>query len=173
MKHVRLQPHQTITQKRAEERLERDAANIHQVIRTHPGISGCRAIAEKTGLSPQRIRGVIKRMKNGETGHIRVDHGEGTPTGGPFAGQTVRGWFVMDNRQHHPVMDSADEHSSKIELGVRRSRLLRILQAHGIVGAGKIVKSMEERLGVDVETMAETELEAFLDLVLEEVPNGA
>lgn len=162
-----LKAHETMKQARAKDQLHIDAGKVHDAIRTNPGIAGKNAIAAKTGLSPERVHAVIKRINDGETGQTRVEYGKVRPRGGPHAGEVVVGWYAMDRRRHHAVMDQADEHSALIEVGVRRSRLIRYAQAQGIRGADDVVASIAENLGMSVEAMSESDLEAFEDLLTE------
>jgi hypothetical protein len=144
-----------------------DAGKIHDAVRSNPGAPGKNAIAALTGLSPARVGEVIKRINAGETGHVRMEYGETKPTGGPNAGKITRGWFAMDRKAHHIAMDQADDHGAHIEVGVRRSRLVRVLHARGIRFADEQVRSIEERLGLSVEAMSQADLEAFEELLAE------
>jgi hypothetical protein len=154
--------------RRAQDRLRVDAGKVHDAIRNNPGIGGKNAIAAVTGLSRQRVGSVIERINAGETGHTRVEYGKVKARGGPNAGEVVRGWFAMNLKRHHEVMDQADEHGARVELGVRRSRLVRFAQAQGIRGAEQVVASIEERLGLEIEAMTETDLAAFEELLADE-----
>jgi hypothetical protein len=162
-----LQPYETMKRKRAKDRLDADAANVHRIIRSNPGIASKTAIAARTGLSPERVAVVIKRINRGETGHTRIEYGKIKARGGPNAGEVVCGWYAMDRKRHHVAMDQADEHSGLTEVGVRRSRLVRFAQAQGIRGAEEVVDRIEERLGLSVEAMSQADLEAFEDLLVE------
>lgn len=157
-----LQPSESIKQRRAKERLAVDADLVHSTIRTNPGIAGKSAIAAKTGLSPERVASVIKRINAGETGQMRVEYGEVR-----VHGEVLRGWYAMDRKRHHDAMDQADEHSALTEVGVRRSRLIRFAQAQGIRGAEAVVERIEERLGLSIEAMTQDDLDAFEDLLIE------
>lgn len=163
-----LQPHETIEQRKAKQQLAVDADLIHRIVRNNPGIPSRSAIASQTGLSVRRVKEVMRRINEGETGHIRVEYGRIRARGGRYAGEIVVGWYAMNIRRHHKAMDQADEHSALVEIGVRRSRLIRVVQAHGIRGADEVVASMEERLGLSIEAMTESELDAFEELVLVE-----
>jgi hypothetical protein len=163
-----LQPYESMKRKRAKDRLDADAATVHRVIRTTPGIAGKNAIAAKTGLSPQRVADVIHRINNGETGHTRVEYGVVKAYG-----EVKRGWYSMDRKRHHVAMDCADEHSALVEVGVRRSRLVRFAQAQGIRGAEAAVDVIEERLGLSVEAMSQADLEAFEELLIEAADEAA
>lgn len=162
-----LQPRETMKRKRAKDRLDADAANVHRVIRSHPGIAGKNAIAMMTGLSPERVAMVISRINAGETGHTRVEYGKVKARGGPNAGQTIYGWYAMDRKRHHEVMDQADEHGALVEVGVRRSRLVRFAQAQGMQHADSVVETIAERLGLSVEAMTQQDLDAFEELLVE------
>jgi hypothetical protein len=166
---ILLRPMETMKQRRAQERLAVDADNVHRVIRNNPGIPGKAAIAAQAGLSQERVALVIKRINAGETGHARIEYGEVKARGGPAAGEVVRGWYSTDLKRHHVVLDQADEHSALVEVGVRRARLVRFAQAQGIRGASAVVAGIEERLGLSIEAMTEADLEAFEDLLREEV----
>jgi hypothetical protein len=167
-----LKPHETMKDRRAQEQLALDADNIHRVIRNQPGIPGKAAIAAQTGLSPDRVTHVMKRINRGETGHTRVEYGEIKARGGPYAGELVRGWYAMNLKRHHVALDQADEHSAVTEIGVRRSRLIRFAQAQGIRGAEEVVDSIAERLGLSIDAMSEADIAAFEDLLLEAAPDG-
>lgn len=164
---IALQPYETMKQFKALERLEKNANLIHRVIRDNPGIPSVAAIAAKTGQSVGLVKATIRRMNAGETGHVRIDYGWVRPRGGPYAGSGVTGWFAMTRKAYHSVMDQADEHSALTELGVRRSRLIRLGQAQGITNAEEIVERIEERLGLSVEAMSEKDMEAFMELLVE------
>jgi hypothetical protein len=155
-------------QARSIDQLNVDAGKVHHAIRSHRGIAGKAAIAAATGLTVERVADVIRRINRGDTGHTRVEYGPLKIHQGPGAGTTVWGWRAMNLKQHHALMDHADEHSAKVELGVRRSRLLRLLNAQGIKGAERIVANIETRLGVSVEAMSETDLQAFTELLTED-----
>jgi hypothetical protein len=167
-----LKPHETMKRRRAQERLYRDANLVHEAIRSNPGVAGKGKISTLTGLSPDRVAEVIKRINAEETGHTRLEYGEAKATGGPNAGKVVRGWFVMNRKAHHIAMDQADDHGARIEVGIRRSRLVRLLQAQGIRGADAVVESIEERLGLSVEAMSQADLEAFRELLTEDVADS-
>lgn len=168
-----LRPHETMKQRRAQDRLRVDAGKVHDVVRTHPGIASKAAIAHIAGLSLERVDTVIRRINAGETGHVRLDYGKAEAKGGPHAGEVVLGWFVQNRKAHFAAMDHADEHAALTEVGVRYSRLVRFAQAHGIRGADEVVALIEERLGLSVEAMSEADLEAFEELLLEHAENGA
>lgn len=163
-----LSPLETMKQRRAQEELALDADRVHRVIRNYPGIASKDAIAAQTGLLIRRVSLVIKRINAGETGHARVEYGRMTMRGGPNAGETVRGWYSMHLKRHHPAMDHADEHSALTELGVRRSRLVRFAQAQGMRGAEQVVAEIEQRLGLPIEAMSEADLIAFEELLRED-----
>lgn len=163
-----LNPRETMRRRRAKDRLAIDADAVHGVIRTNPGIVSKAAIAAKTGLSKQRVHEVLQRINSGETGHVRVEYGKVRPPGGPHAGQVVQGWYAMNLKRHHAVMDQADEHSALTEVGVRRSRLVRFAQAQGIRHAEAWVERIEQRLGLSIEVMSEADLAAFEELLLAE-----
>lgn len=152
---------------RAKDKLALDADKVHRAIRNNPGLPGKNAIATVTGLSCSRVAAVIDRINAGETGHARIEYGAVRARGGPYAGETVRGWYSTHIKSHHVTMDQADEHSALVEVGVRRSRLVRFAQAQGIRGADAIVANIEERLGLSVEAMTQADLDAFEELLVE------
>lgn len=154
--------------RRAKERLAIDADLVMWAVKAHPGIPSKAAIASATGLPQVRVDTVIKRINAEEVGGPRLDYGEARATGGPKAGQTVTGWFVQNRKAHHSAMDSADEHSALVEVGVRRARLVRFAQAQGIRGADDAVARIEARLGLSVEAMSQADIEAFEALLVEE-----
>lgn len=162
-----LKPFETIKQRRATDRLAIDANRILDVVKSHPGIPSKGAIASRTGLSIDRVTAVISRINREEVSGPRLDYGEAKATGGPNAGKVVRGWFVQNRKAHHTAMDSADEHAAKIEVGIRRARLMRYAQAQGIRHADEVVARIEARLGLSVEAMSEADLRAFEELLTE------
>jgi hypothetical protein len=164
---LKLKSLETMKQRRAQERLAVDADNVHRVIRNNPGVPSKGAIAALAGLTRNRVVTVIERVNAGETGHPRVEYGEIKARGGPNAGQIVRGWYSTNIRRHHSVLNQADEHSALVEIGVRRSRLVRFAQAQGIRGAEAEVASIEQRLGLSIEAMSEADIEAFEDLIVD------
>lgn len=164
-----LQPYETIEQRKAKQQLAVDADLVHRVVRNNPGVPSRAAISAQTGLSARRVREVMRRINAGETGHIRIEYGKVRARGGLYAGEVVMGWYAMNVRRHHVAMDQADEHSALVEVGVRRSRLIRFAQSHGIRGAEEVVARIEERLGLSVEAMTERDLESFEQLVMEYV----
>lgn len=163
-----LQPHETMKRRRAVERLAIDAHKVETAVRSNPGIPSKAAIAVLTGLSTDRVAAVIERINTEEVGGPRLDYGEARAAAGPHAGRVVRGWFQMNRKSHHVAMDQADEHSATVELGVRRSRLMRLMQARGIRGAEQAVSQLEARLGLSIEAMTEGDLKAFEELLLAE-----
>lgn len=168
-----LKPYESMKQRRAKERLAIDADLIQSIVRSHPGIPSKAAIAARTGLTVDRVATVIERINSEEVSGPRLDYGEAKASGGPNAGKVVRGWFVMNRKAHHAAMDSADEHSATVEVGIRRSRLVRLAQAHGIRHAEAAVAQIEARLGLSVEAMSQDDLEAFEDLLTETAENEA
>jgi hypothetical protein len=165
---VVLKPRETMKQVRAKKRLADHATAIHDVVRSEPGIPSRRAIAARTGLSVGRVTEVMRRMNDGETGHIRLEYGTAPVKSGRWASRApVWGWFAMNRRAHHAVMDQADEHSAKVEVGVRRSRLVRFAQAQGIRNAEAIVDRLAQRLDLSIEAMTDTDLEAFEERLVE------
>lgn len=168
-----LKPYETMKRRRATERLAIDAEKIMSAVKSNPGVPSKSAIAALTGLSHGRVDQVIYRINNEEVGGPRIDYGEAKATGGPNAGRVVRGWFVQNRKAHHAAMDHADEHSALIEVGVRRSRLVRFAQAQGIPYSEGTVESIEERLGLSVEAMTQADLEAFEELLTEAAEEGS
>lgn len=168
-----LQPFETMKRRRAVERLAIDANLVMSAVKSHPGIPSKGAIATATGLSVQRVADVIKRINAEEVGGPRLDYGIARATGGPKAGQEALGWFVQNRKAHHAAMDAADEHSALVEVGVRRSRLIRFAQAQGIPYAQQTVGKIEARLGMSVDAMSESDFEAFMDLLREEAGEEA
>lgn len=162
---VHLKPFETLTQHKALKRLETDAMKVHECIRTHPGIEGKAAIARVTSLSEQRVHRCIKFIQSGDPGLVRVDYGTAKASGGPNAGQVVTGWFAVNLKSHHASMISAEVHSAVVEAGVRRSRLVRFVQAQGMPHAEAVVAALEESLGESIELMSVTDYEAFEDLL--------
>lgn len=90
-----------------------DADAVSSTVRSQPGITSKRAIAEATGLPVARVAHVIKRIQAGDTGHSLVLYGE---IGGK------RGWYATDVRAHLPVILQADAHLAAMEDGYRRRR---------------------------------------------------
>lgn len=163
-----LQPYESMKRRRAKERLAIDADLIMSAVKSHPGIPSKGAIASAAGLSKQRVCEVIKRINAEEVGGPRLDYGAARAAGGPKAGEIVLGWFVQNRKPHHMAMDHADEHSALVEVGVRRSRLIRFAQAQGIRYADSVVANIEERLGLSIEAMTQADLDAFEQLLIEE-----
>lgn len=167
MKKIVLKPRETMKRRRAKEALAIDADLVQDAVRSHPGIPSKTAIAAKTGLSIDRVGAVIERINAEEVGGPRLDYGEAKAAGGPNAGKVVRGWFVMNRKSHHSAMDSADEHAAMVEIGIRRSRLVRLAQAHGIRHADQVVTNILNRLGMTEEVMTENDISAFMELLAE------
>lgn len=165
---IYLNPHETIEQARARQRLKEDAGNVHEVIRRRPGISGKRTIAQYTGLSEERVAEVIRRINTGETGHVRVEYGRHKARSGPCAGQIVSGWFEV-SLPYISLIEQADEHSAHVEAGVRRERLMRIAQAYGMPGAVEHVERMLELLNITDELLSQHDLDTFMKLVSEQI----
>ena len=67
------------------------------------------------------------------------------------------------------MLDQADRHSSKVELGVRMARLLRIAAAKGLIGprAADFVVRAELDIGQNVAAMSTIDYEAFVVLFTE------
>ena len=99
--------------RREEQRLAIDADVVCRAIRSTPGISSKRAIAEAVGLTEARVAFVVKRIKAGDTGHGFVDYGT-------VKGQA--GWYAMDVEQHHRVLGQPYQHAANIEAILRRRR---------------------------------------------------
>lgn len=169
--YLKLQPGETMRDVRVNQRLDRDCANIVRAVERIPGIPSKGAIADETGLKPSRVARCIREINSNETPFQRIDHGRKLAKAGPYAGEVVWGWWPQRTSLYQEVMVQADEHSSSTERGVRRSRLHRLAFAHGLTTkqGAKVVESIESRLGLDVEAMSDADLDAFEELMLEEV----
>ena len=146
------------------ERDDRDTRAVYKAIRSNPGLSGMKRIAEETGLTVSRVEKMIRLIQSGEPGLIRIEYGTVRRRGRGL----VTGWYAMDRPAHLAVLDGADNHDGLSELGLRRRRLVRLAQAAGIVSAEEFVVSIEQRLGVQVELLTQTDLDAFEALLKDE-----
>jgi hypothetical protein len=171
MKITKLEPGETMQDRTRAEQLYVDCGKVADAIRKNPGLSSKVQIGQETGLDAARVHQCIKRINSNETSFSRVDYGERQVKDGLFAGQTRRGWFPMGYASYQPVMNHADEHSSLVERGVRRSRVYRLLFARGLStnAARAAVASIEERLGIDFGELEGEELETAIELLLQEL----
>jgi hypothetical protein len=152
--------------------LDADCAEVAGVIHARPGIESKNQVADATGLSRERVARCIRHINSNETPYARVEYGDGSPKKGPYASSgLVRGWYPQGLAVYQPVMDQADEHSSLVERGVRRSRLLRLAFVTGYTSgtAQCVITSIQQRLAVDVETMSAADFESFEELFVEEL----
>ena len=168
---LKLQPGETMHDVRVNERLDRDCANIVRAVERNPGIPSKDAIADETGLKSSRVARCIKEINSNQTPFQRIDYGLKLAKAGPYAGEVVRGWWPQRKAVYQEVMVQADDHSSSVERGIRRSRLHRLAFAHGLTTkqGAKVVASIEAQLGLDVEEMSEADFGAVQELVLERV----
>jgi hypothetical protein len=168
---VRLEPGETMKVHWATKRLEDDCKEIADLVRRRPGIESKFDIAMTLGLTLKRVSVCIRRINENETSFSRIEYGEREVKDGPYAGETRRGWFPMGRSSYQPIMDDADKSAHRVERGVRHSRLKRLAFAHGLgtKAAADVVSSIEARLGLSVEALSETELEAFEELLIEEL----
>lgn len=165
---INLEPGQTMAQKRAQDRLDWDALRVHREICRKPGIASKADLGDAVGLSDARIDVVIRHINSGGIPSLpMVKHGPIYMKGGPHAGQTVRGWYALNDQRHHVLLDLSDKHSASVEIGVRRSRLVSLALAHGVIGAEAYIASIEERLGETIELLSATDFETFTALVAE------
>lgn len=166
---TKLAPGETMKQRNQMVRLNLDCLMVAQALDNKPGLPSKDAIADETGLDTARVAKCIRWINSNETPYSRLDYGVKTAKAGPFAGQTVQGWWPMKKASYQEVMDQADDHSASVERGVRRSRLERVAFAQGLTTkqAATAVASIEARLGVQVEELSETDLQAFEDLLVE------
>ena len=162
---------ETMHVRKMRERLALDCDKVAAAINRNPGIAGKNEIARQTGLTPLRVHRCLKHINGNESPYARVDYGVSTAKSGEHAGETVRGWWPMRYAVHQDVLDQADGHSSKVERGVRGSRLIRLAHARGLTTkqAKAAVANIEARLGVDVEAMTQADYDAFVEIVMEEV----
>lgn len=162
-----LDPGETMRGRKRKERDQLDMAKVADVVSRNPGVPSKAEIAAKTGLTIARVALMIRKIKDSET-HVWIDYGERKPVGGPYAGTLRRGWFPMSRKAYHPVLDQADEHEAKVQIGVHRGRLIRYGRGQGIRNADEVIRSIEERLGLTVEQMSPKDIEAFEELLAEE-----
>lgn len=171
MKLITLEEGETMSGRNRAERLVIDCSAIASLIDNQPGIGSKTAIAEATGFSCGHVARCLDHINSNKTPFSRVDYGIHTARSGPYAGQTVQGWWPSRVAAYAPVMDLADEHSASVERGVRRSRLERraFAQGLGTRRAAEVVTAIEERLGTQIEWLSVTDLDAFEELVAEEL----
>lgn len=166
---TKLEDGETMKDRNHSIRLNLDCLLVSQTVDNKPGLGSKYAIADETGLDMARVAKCLRTINANETPFSRIDYGVKTAKSGPFAGETKRGWWPMKKATYQEVMDQADDHSASVERGVRRSRLERVAFAQGLTTkqATKVVASIEARLGINVEEMSETDLEAFEELLVE------
>lgn len=146
-----------------EKRFNAEAGLIVSAIQGSPGIKSIAAIADVTGLPVGRTDRLVKAIKGRDSAFKLIDYGE-------VHGE--RGWFSMNRKAHHQILDQADEHGAKTELGIRRGRLIRLARAEGeltTAEAGQAVANMERRLGLEIKALSTTDLEAFEELLMDAV----
>lgn len=162
---------ETMAMRNRAELLEHDCALVANVVKNNPGVESKAEIARLAHLRWERVHECIRRINANETPYSRLDYGTGTATDGPHAGSVVTGWWPMSVAKYQPVMDQADDHSAKVERGVRLSRLTRLAFAHGLTttAAANVVSSIERKLGEQIEQLSETDLDAFEALLAEEL----
>ena len=170
MRTLLLVARETMAQRRAKERLALDCNEIVGVINRNPGVPSKADIARQSGLTTERVARCLRHINSNEAGYQRVEYGENTAKDGAYAGATVRGWWPSRYSAYQKVLNQADEHSSRVELGVRRSRLIRLAYAHGLTTreGERVVASIEARLAVDVEALSVADYDAFIDVLAEE-----
>ena len=161
----RLAQGQSMRNARLEEARDRDAHATHREIRKNPGIAK-REIAKRLRFSPARVKAMIDWINAPDSPFVPVRYDLL-----PVNGEMLRGWFTVDRRSRHVSLRRGDEHLERVEYGVRFRRLADLLKAEGVPGAEAVIRGMEERLDVTVEKLSETDLDAFIELVLDE--NGA
>jgi hypothetical protein len=162
---------ETMNQRRAIEQLDQDCAKIARAVDRNPGLYSKAEIGNVAGLTAERVAVCLRQINHNDTPFHRIDYGVRTAKDGPFAGQTRRGWWPMKRASYQPVLDQADEHTSRVEHGLRHSRLTRLACAYGLgtQAAAAAIASIEARLEVDVGSMTEVDLEAFEELLAEEL----
>lgn len=171
MRLTKLEPGQTMAQIKQAALLDHDCGLVAGIINKRPGIPSKSVIADIVGLSEKRVAECIRRINSNDTPYSRVDYGLKRAKEGPYAGMTQKGWWPPRVAAYTEVMDQADEHSSLVERGVRRSRLMRLAFAKGLSSsaAERTIASIERRLEVQVEELSEADLSAFEALVVAEL----
>lgn len=169
MNKIQLQPGQTVAQYQRRQRFLTDCMNVSMLVERKPGIPSRTAIADELGLSGGRVKECVKEINRDETPFVRIEYGEKEPKGGPYAGQLVWGWFPMKRASYHEVMEQANTHSAKVEIGVRRSRVIRLLAAHGFTSAraAQVVDSILASLDLDIAKMSQADWDAIFELAME------
>jgi hypothetical protein len=162
MQKIQLLPGETMAAFRRRQALWMDSLVVASIVRQHPGISSKDEIALATGFDTDRVIECLHAIQRNETPFTRVDYGKAKAKGGPHAGHVVTGWFPMTADYRH-VMEYADWHSSRVEIGVRRSRLERLMWAQGLTGkqATAVVATIEDRMKVPVEKLTAREAKTF------------
>lgn len=166
---IRLEEGETIAQQRRRQQMYDDCGAVVSCIERNPGIGSKAEIAGELGLTAERVNECIHYLNANETPFHRVDYGVNYAKSGPYAGQHHRGWWPMRMASYQGVMDDADEHSSRVILGVRWSQLDRLIYAHGLTTtAGRaVVTSVLARLDANIELMSEADYDAFVELLEE------
>ena len=178
MQKIQLLPGETMAEFRRRQALWMDSLVVASVVRQHPGIPSKYEIANATGFDPERVAECLHAVQSNETPFTRVDYGKARPKGGPYAGRKVMGWFPMTAAYQH-VMDYADDHSAKVEAGVRRSRMTRLMFAKGLntKQATAVIAEIEDRMKVPVDKLTASEAKTFERLAIKQaiqvIKNGS
>lgn len=168
MNKVMLEQGETMKQLRAREKLLTDCGRVADVIRRNPGLPSRDVVADRCGLSRARVMKCMKAMNEDTVPGGRFEYAEHKPRSGPFAGQTVKGWFSMHIASHHPLMDQADVHAEKIGIGIVRSRVIRLLAADGMTSAQArtALSDICARLGISPDDLESEDVDAIVELIL-------
>jgi hypothetical protein len=169
MSKMQLQPGETMAQYNRRQRFATDCMDVASLIDRKPGIDSMASIASELGLGIIRVRDCIREINADETPFTRVEYGIQTAKRGPHAGSTVRGWWPMRRAVYHDAMRQANEHSVTIEKGVRRSRTVRLLAAHGFTSqrAGEVVDEILVSLDMDQTKMTASDWDAIFELAMQ------
>ena len=162
---TKLNEGETMAQFKRRMRFQQDVNAVHTAIRQNPGIGSKWEIASVTGLDVERVRQMIRAINHDDLGLMRVDYGNVR-----VEGENIRGWYSMDRARHHQVLDQADDHSARVEHGVHRSRVIRVLATHNEMSsaaAAAAVDSILTRLGLDPAMMTNSDWDALEALALD------
>lgn len=176
---VKLLPGETMAQYRQRRAFDVQCATVVSVVRRNPGIASKDDIATMTGLDADLVAKCLRAINHNDTRFVRVEWGGARARGGPWAGRFRLGWFVQDVAAYQHVMDYADYHSSRVEAGVRQSRIHRHLYAQGLSTpqAAAVVREIEDRMKVPVDQLTAREAKTFERLATKQaiqvIKNGA
>jgi len=177
VKLTRLNPGETMAQRRAKDLLLADCDEVARAIWANPGLPSKYAVADETGLSVERVHECLRAINANQTPELRVEYGVSTAKRGCYAGQKVRGWWPMSDFRHQQVMEQADDHRAACERGIRIGRICTLAAAAGFTtqAAKAVVVKIEAELGIRVDQVPTAEdFDAVTELALETLArNGA